>query len=604
MQSITSPDDQVQVEFHIIEDGEGRDIYRRCPAWRVRYRGRPVLVDSRLGLFLDGDPPLTTHFEIVGTDRNDSRTVWKPACGERARIVDHYNELTVRLRETISPHRTIILTFRAYDTGAAIRYTVPDQAGLERVDIWREETRFHFPDGCEGWITGWAQGPYERRAIESIGEGCEQPLLVKYSDGRWAAIGEAGREVYPRMKLHTDHAREHTLAAELGGNPRMDLPFSTPWRYVIVGDRPVDIPQRNDLILNLSPPCRIDDTSWIRPGKAIREMTLSTRGAEACVDFAVEHNLQHILFDGGWYGHPLDEATGATSVDPWEQKIGDPDQHEGLDLQQAIDYATDRDIGVWLYVDQHALSRQLDDLLPLYRDWGVAGIKFGFVHVGPQGWTRWLHEALRKCAEHRLMVDIHDEYRPTGLQRTYPNLVNVEGIGGNETFPPSGHNVTLPFTRFVAGMADYTICCYSPKLETRRTHQLAMAVCFFGPLQLLYWYDRPEQYGGEPELAFFDAVPTVWDETRILDGYPGEFVVTARRNGHDWFVGAMTNNQEREVNIDLGFLDRPGSATIYQDGGPGQNEVAIHQRTVDPSIRLQARMRPAGGYAAHVRLRS
>lgn len=600
MYQLTSPDGHIVLDFLIMDDGQDRDIFRSCPAWRVRAGDAPVLLESRLGLYPDGEPTLLTHFRVENTESRTHDSTWYPVCGERSVVRDHWNELTVTLRESLEPKRVLQLIFRAYDTGVAMRYTIPAQPGMSTLAIWQEGTRFHLPPGCEGWDAKRAQGQYVRKPIQQIGDDCERPLLVWYPGDRWAAIGEADQYDYPRMKLCTDRTRPDTLAAQLSGGARRTLPFSTPWRYVIVGNRAADIPERNDLPLNLCPPNRINDPSWIRPGKAIREVTLSTSGARACVDFAMAHNLQYVLFDGGWYGHPLDEATDATTVGPWEQKIRNQPDHKGLDIQAAIEYAHSRGVGVWLYVDQHGLERQLQRLVTTYASWGVAGIKFGFVHVGPQGWSRWVMDAVQLCAEHRLMVDIHDEYRPTGLQRTWPNLVNVEGIGGNETFPEADHNVTLPFTRFVAGMADYTICIYSPRLRTRRTQQLAMAVCYFAPFELLYWYDLPEQFQGEPELAFLDAVPTVWDDTRILDGAPGQFVITARRAGQEWFIGAMNGLLARDVTIRLDFLECASMGILYHDGGQGQNDVAIEQLDVDSSSVLKVSMEASGGAAVHL----
>ena len=226
----------------------------------------------------------------------------------------------------------------------------------------------------------------------------------------------------------------------------------------------------------------------------------------------------------------------------------DPKRSPGpLDLHEVIRYAGERGIGIILYVNRRALERQLDEILPLYRQWGVKGVKYGFVHVGSQTWTRWLHEAVRKAAEHRLMVDIHDEYRPTGYSRTYPNLMTQEGIAGDETSPVNQLTLTILFTRMLAGAADNTICYYDQRVDRNASHayQLAKAVCLYSPWQFLYWYDRPPAapqdkggagnartaLGDEPELEFFDHMPTVWDDTRVLQGQIGQYAVIARRRG-------------------------------------------------------------------------
>lgn len=213
----------------------------------------------------------------------------------------------------------------------------------------------------------------------------------------------------------------------------------------------------------------------------MREVTLTTEGGKALVDFAVKRNLQYIHFDAGWYGFEYDKASDATTVtlDPRRNpKI------DALNLKEVVAYAKQHGIGVMLYVNQRALQQQLDEILPLYKSWGISGIKFGFVQVGSQVWTKWMHEAVKKCADYGLMVDIHDEYRPTGFSRTYPNLMTQEGIRGNEEFPDATHNVTLPFTRFVAGAADYTICYYRQDFGRLNVEKIIMVFPVLSPSRL------------------------------------------------------------------------------------------------------------------------
>ena len=347
----------------------------------------------------------------------------------------------------------------------------------------------------------------------------------------------------------------------------------------------------------------------------IREITLSTAGAKKLVDFAVKRRLQYIHFDAGWYGHEEDTLADATrvNVDPLRNPVND------LNLQEVIRYAKQKGVGVFVYVNKKALQKQLDELLPLYEKWGVAGIKFGFVNVGSFHWTKWLHDAVKKCAQHHLMVDIHDEYRPTGFSRTYPNLLTQEGIGGNEEMPDATHNTVLPFTRFLCGAADYTICYYhrpelkkqlaatqnSRVLKTTSGHQMALSVVYYSPLQFMYWYDKPEDSQDEPELEFFDRVPTVWDDTRVIDGEIGEYVTIARKSKNEWFVGSITNNEGRAVKINCSFLP-PGKkyrATIYYDdpASPVRTKMSMKELTVDASTVLDAQLRPSGGQAIWLR---
>jgi alpha-glucosidase len=240
-----------------------------------------------------------------------------------------------------------------------------------------------------------------------------------------------------------------------------------------------------------------------------------------------------------------------------------------LDLPAVIAHATRQNIGVVLYVNRRALEAQLDTLLPLYRQWGVAGIKFGFVNVGPQPWTRWLHDAIARCAEHELMVNVHDEYRMTGVERTHPNFMTAEGIRGDEESPPNEMVLRTIFTRGLAGAGDHTNCYFARRVRTMGSHasQLAKTVCLYSPWQYLFWYDRPPDAPGAggagggasvlqdvPVLSFFARLPTVWDETRWLEGHPESHATVARRKGDRWFLGALNGSAPRAFRVPLDFL--------------------------------------------------
>ena len=270
-----------------------------------------------------------------------------------------------------------------------------------------------------------------------------------------------------------------------------------------------------------------------------------------------------------------------------------------------IDYAQKSGIGIVLYVNRRALERQLDEILPLYEKWGVKGVKYGFVQVGSQKWTTWLHEAVRKAAHHHLMVDIHDEYRPTGYSRTYPNLMTQEGIRGNECMPTADENLILPFTRMLAGAGDYTICYYNNRIKTTHAHQLAASVVYYSPWQFLFWYDTPSKYQGEPEIEFFEHLPTVWDDTKVINGKIGRYITIARRNGKEWYVASMNGLNESVLDIPLAFLEEGEKyvAHIYEDAGPGdksRTHVRIRRSPVDSSTVLRADIPASGGQAVRI----
>jgi alpha-glucosidase len=587
---VRSPDGNVVVTVDLVSVGGLED----CPAYSVTYRGRPVLVESRLGLDLAGAPSLDHGFKIAATSRSDHDETWKPVYGERSVIRDCYRELVVELEDAHSPARRLVLKFRAYDEGAAFCYIIPGLSGPGQVAIAAEQTRFQFTGNPTVWATYSAQGIYHPVPLDSVKPECERPLTIELAEDCYAAIAEARLVDYARMRLRPAEGEPRTLRAMLGGAVHAAVPFATPWRVILLGDTPGRLIEHNDLILNLNDPCALTDTSWIKPGKVIRDRTLTTAGGKACVDFAAARGLQYVEFDAGWYGPESDPRSDARAV-------ARPD----LDLQEVIRHGNDKGIGVILYVNRRALERQMDEIFPLYERWGVKGVKFGFVQVGGQEWTAWVNAGVRKAAAHHLMVDVHDEFRPTGYSRTYPNLMTVEGVRGNETFPTPENDATLPFTRFLAGPADYTICWYDARLRNTHAHQLACAVVYYSPWQFLFWYDRPAQYRGEPELAFFEGVPTVWDDTRVQQGRIGQSVTIARRSGDRWFVGTLNAVERRRLEIPLSFLERGRRyvATIYSDASPDGGDrtgVKVEAIPVDAGTLIRADLAANGGHAMRI----
>lgn len=437
---MTSPDGKGVLT---VKDDSGRIEYS------IAWGGKMIIQPSCLGLEIG--KPMLDGLKIAGVralGKHDES--WRPVYGERAEIPDRYNSWEFDVNSGDKKAFTIIV--RAYDEGIAFRYRI--HGGYFKVTD--EFTEYTLPEGTLAYFTPRAQTEYSVLPLRDWpGDGeSDRPLLLKLPDGSFACLAEAGVVDYVRTKFRLSPDKPGTVRAAMYGPVEDVAPYDAPWRLIMYGEKAGDILEHNYMFYNLNPPCAIKNPSWIKPGKVMREVTLTTEGGRNVVDFAEKHNLQYVLFDAGWYGFEYDKASDATTVtlDPRRN----PDPH-ALDLQAVIDYARSKGIGVLLYVNQRALQQQLDEILPLYKSWGVAGVKFGFVQVGSQVWTRWMHEAVRKCAEYGLMVDIHDEYRPTGVSRTWPNLMTQEGVRGNEEFPDAFNNTMLPFTRFVAGPADYCV---------------------------------------------------------------------------------------------------------------------------------------------------
>jgi len=611
---LTSPDGRYTFEFYQKQlSDKAKQMY-----YKVSYDGKPVIEESELGVLIENrlfesalaipndDCKLwSENLVLSGNSRKTVDQTWKPVYGERNTIRDHYNELTLEftkgavgqntLSEGYDKNRYYMMNFivRVYNEGVAFRYHFPEANNGLFLHITGEQTQFTLPEGTMAYCECWAQAPASLLPLRDWTGECERPLTMKLKNGLTVSLAEAAMTDYARMKFRLSDKKANTLQASLYGSVDVITPYDTPWRVIMAGEKAVDLIANNDIILNLNPENKITDTSWIKPGKAIRAAKLTQEDAMKYIDFAAERNLQYVHLDAGWYGPEVKMSSDAAKVS----------ESRDLNIPELVAYGESKGIGLWVYVNQRALIQQLDEILPLYKKWGIKGIKFGFVQIGSQHWTTWMHEAVAKCAEYGIMVDIHDEYRPTGFSRTYPNLLTQEGIHGNEEFPDATNNTIIPFTRYLAGAGDYTICYYDKRIKTTHAHQLAMAAVYYSPLQFMYWYDTPDRYEGEPEIEFFDKVKTVWDDTKAIDGEPGEFVTIARRSNDDWFLGTLGNNDARKVTTPLSFLeiDKKYVATIYtdDDGVETKTKVEVTRVIVDSKSTLQFQLKPSGGCAIH-----
>ena len=614
-QILVSPDGNFQIEINQknLKNGK-KQLY-----YQVDYKKKHIILESELGVLIennlfesalaitnDSSKLWFENLKFTSAERTSKNETWKPVYGERSAIKDHYNEMVLKFekfgdgnaqaaghagsgydrRRSYEMH----LIVRAYDSGVAFKYFFPENKNGLFMHITGEQTQFTLPEGTKAYFERWAQGPYSILPLKNWPDESERPLTLTLPDGLNVALLEAEMVDYVRTKFKLSSLKKNTLEASLYGDVDAITPFGTSWRVVMASEKPGRLLENNDLILNLNPANKITNTSWIRPGKVIRS-GLTTKDAKACVDFAAIHHLQYVHLDAGWYGPEMKVASDASAVSP----------EKDLAMQELIAYAKDKGIGIMIYVNQRALFNQIDKLFPLYQKWGIKGIKFGFVQIGSNRWTHWMHQAVKKAAEYQLMVDIHDEYRPTGFSRTYPNLITQEGIRGNEEFPDATHNTILPFTRGLAGAGDYTICYFDKRLKNTHAHQLALSVVMYSPFQFLFWYDKPAAYENEPEIEFFEKVPTTWDETQIADGVIGKYITTVRRSGKDWFVGSITNNDPRTLTLSLDFLEEgiKYNASIYSDdlSLTTRTKVAIKRKIVDNNQTLDMVMPAKGGQA-------
>lgn len=550
--SFASPDGKLT--FNLERDDANDRLH-----WSVNRGGAAIVTRGALGIDLAKVGTIADEGTISHVETRDVDTKWTPPYGENSLIRDHFREETLTLAHADHGDLAVKLQVRAYDEGIAFRYLVH---GAGTLTMSGEKTSYPLPDSAVVWVVPASQGAISKVAITAMKNGMERPLTAELSPDLFIALGEAGSFDHARMKF--SRIGPSTLVPALGGSSVFTDSLTTPWRYVRAAASPGGLLQGNHLMWNLSEPSRLADTAWLRPGKVLREVTLTTAGGIAATDWAAANGIDFIHFDAGWYGNEYSSASDATTV------TVDPKRSPGpLDLQAVIAYAKTKNIGVILYVNRRALEKQLDAILPLYQKWGVAGIKFGFVNTGNQQWTKWLHESIEKCAKHQLMANVHDDYRMMGTERTLPNFMTAEGIRGYEESPPNEMVLRTIFTRGLAGAGDQTNCYFAPRVKAMGSHgsQLAKSVCIYSPWQYLYWYDRPPNAPGVggagssasvlqdvPELSFFARLPTVWDETRWLEGHPDTHATVARRKGDTWFIGALNGTAVRDFRVPLDFL--------------------------------------------------
>lgn len=609
-QSVSSPDGNYEVRV----DGM---------TYTVTYRGKTIIERSRLGVDIDNrlfesalavprgeSADWCADLEQRGEQRCSADTVWKPLYGENNKVRNHYNQLILHYEKGSNGQGTVIegydkrkyyamdIILRAYDEGVAFRYHFPETANSLFLHVTGEQTTFRMPAGTKAWYEEWAQGPYDLRPLSGEWFESERPLLLQQPDGIYVALLEAAMKNYARGKFRLKEDNE--LQVALYGSVDIDTPYDTPWRVIMASDRAVDLINNKEIVLNLNEPSQYEsresgteNAEWIRPGKAFRSGQLSKEGIFRSIDYCSQFGFDYVELDAGWYGPEGKVTSDATTVA----------ETRDFTMPEVCAYAKSKGVGVWVYVNQRALYRQLDRLLPLYREWGVSGIKFGFVHIGSQQWSTWLHNAVEKCGEYGIMVDIHDEYRPTGLSRTYPHLLTQEGVRGNEEMPDAVNNTVLPFTRYLCGPADYTLCYFNSRVKNTKGHQLAMAAVYYSPLQFYFWYDNPFVDKGEAELRFWKECPTVFDESIALDGEPGKYIIQARRSGEVWYVGAMTNTEGRTVTVPTTFLTKGKyKATIYNDDPDLNTRTKVSSTTVilkagkPQTLQLQ----PSGGAAMKI----
>lgn len=531
--SVLSPDNSTSFEFRPVN---GKLLYR------VLYSGEEVITWSALGL--QTNRWLDTS--LLRLKRNSQKTVntsfaWR--LGEDSIITNNYNEVSLNCKGGSVNYD---LEVRVYNGSVAFRYLVP-KLPPKLTSISKEETVFNFA-GPYTLYRYNQESVFTPVALDTFSRPCDLPATLTNKQF-YVSIGEAGNSIYTKAELkRSSFPYSLEMIFPRDTVVKIKNSFTSPWRTISITKTAIGLHDFSQLYLKLNVPPAKGIPAWIKPGKLIRAQ-LNTQSGLDCIDFAANHNFQYIMFDAGWYGAEFRGSSDPTKVIP------------EIDMQKVIKYGKQKKIGVILYVNYVGLKAKLNTILPLYKKWGVAGLKFGFVDGITQQGLTWLSAAMKKVYNHGFILNIHDNYKPTGLSRTFPNLLTQEGIMGDENSPDAFHTTTLPFTRFLAGPADFTFCFpnskfdFSKNLKVSKGQQLALTVVYFSPLQAIFWYGQPNDYTNEGEIEFFKYVPTVWDESHYLAGEIGKYISVARKKGETWFVGNAAGPQDWQAEIPLDFLD-------------------------------------------------
>jgi alpha-glucosidase len=549
-------------------------------------------------------------------------------------VRDRYNEMNLGLAEAAGEKRRLNIVVRAYDDGVAIRYHLPAQPNLRELRLVTDNTQFAFPApyNCHALNLGRFgtshEGEYDPVNASSFRAShlYELPVVCRTGAGDTTiAIAEADLRDFAGMYLTGMENGGQGLESRL--SPRVDGSglavnawvgaegLNSPWRVIMIGDHPGRLVE-STLITSLNPPAE-GDFSWVKPGKSawdwwngpalstVPKAGMNNETMRGFIDFAAENGLEYMLIDDGWY---VNSGAGGTLLPGADNMRSIPE----IDLPGLVRYAADRKVGIWIWVHWKLMDANMDVSLPHYAKLGVKGVKVDFMDRDDEQMVDFYHRLMKTAAANKLMVDLHGAYRPTGLIRTYPHYITQEGVLGAEYNKWSRritatHNVTLPFTRMLLGPMDYTpggfgnatpetfvIQNVLPMVQTTRGHGLAMYVVYDSPFQGVS--DSPDRYRGQAGFDFIKLVPAAWDETRVLAGAIGEYIVIARRKGDRWFVGAMTNEQARTVEVPLSFLKGRAAASIWRDGAE-PTAVISEKRNVRASDSLSLQLAPSGGAA-------
>ena len=642
---VTSPNGRLSLLTGV--DASGK------PYFELLRDNKSVIKKSYLGVALK-DGQLFEDFKVTKTSRNQLDETWQQPLGEELNIRNHYNELTLHLQQKKDKKRIMNIVFRLFNDGMGFRYVFPKQANLNQFTIIDEKTALTLPWDGSAWTIPtegthyyealWTKAPISSKPTVST------PITMEVNDSLYLVFHEANLTDYATLNYHPqkDQNRQVILSSELtpwsnGDKVYAATPFVSPWRTVIVGSTIADI-TASRLMLNLNEPCKIKDTSWIEDGKYIgiwwaihmgdytwsqgEKHGATTANTKRYIDFAAKNGFKGVLVEGwnwGWDGN-----WGAEG-----DKFNFTKAYPDYDLDSLQHYALSKGVRLIAHNETGGSAKnyeqQLDSAFALYQRLGIRTVKTGYVNdkmdnlelQHSQYGVRHYRKVIETAAKYQIMIVNHEPAMPTGLNRTYPNLISGEGVRGQEYNAwsqdggnPPYHLCIVPFTRQLAGAIDYTPGIFNfenkavPQSHPQTTiaKQLASYVVIYSPWQMAA--DKIENYEAHPALSFIQRVPTNWQESRVLNAELGKYVTIARkeRNGNNWYIGGLTDQDPRTITLHFDFLDNDAQyeALIYSDGEGADYRtnpypLAITQKRIRKGDSLQLKLAPSGGFAIELK---
>ncbi len=642
---LSSPDGRLDFGFRLTGSS---------PEYTVSFRGKTLIESSGLGLSFQDAPDFTSGLRSERPVFREGEDDYELITGKACKVNDRYREVRIPLRETRSPFRLIVVVVRLFNDGLAFRYEYPLQKEWSSYTLTEENTCFRLAGDpvvhalfLPNFTTSH-EGVYSTLPWSTVKQDTlmDMPALFEWQatagragdpgpgDPVYLAITEAALLDYAGMYLvkHKDRllSRLSPLPGQSSVKVKAKVPHQSPWRVMLISDRIGALIESN-ILTDLNTPCTLGDMSWLKPGKTsfpwwngnIVPDTLNAPGnnfetAKYYIDFCARNRLEyHSVVEYGlheWYVNDGANFMPGPHADPTRAV-------PGLDMQAVCDYAREKGVGIRVWVHWAALYPKLEQAFTQFEKWGIKGMMVDFMDRDDQEMVNIQTEILQRAAAHHLHIQFHGAYKPTGLSRTYPNELTREGTLNYETNKwgwgaDPDHDINFPFTRMLAGPMDYHLggfravpdsayhIQYSrPLMHGTRCHMLAMYVVLESYLGMVC--DYPAAYEGQPGFEFLQEVPTVWDETRVLDARVGEYIVIARRKNKDWFIGAITNHLPRQLTLPLNFLE-PGNyrADSYGDA-PDTDKEPNHliklERSLHPSDTVMLALASGGGAALRIR---